>query len=398
MLRHEQDTSALSRRQFIGSCAAVGSLPLAMVLGDKADANDKKKRSASAKSLAATAQDKVRTVLGPIEPGQLGNVLMHEHIPIVDWSELYETPAAPYEGVRDEMVARSTDLLQKFAASLPEGQGPGAVVECTPIRVGRYPDLMVEIAKKSKVHIIACTGFWGESHASQHPWAVRLSVSDGGIDQLAGLFIHEINDGMEDPSGEWGERFTDVRAGIIKCATSSFLKPSERFCHRAAAIASIETGCPITTHTTDGGGLEQLKLFLEAGVAPAKIIIGHQGNMDDRTNQAAHEYHRQIAGEGCYVQFDRVGHGKYTVENQAQQIIELIHSGHGKQVLVSHDSVPYLYPEFANMEKSAERWKTHEADFTICTILLKKALKDLGATDDDLRTIYVDNPQRVLAF
>ncbi len=397
MSQPENDRVSLSRRKFMGFCAA-GALPLATMLGEKTGAADKKKKNPSAKSLAATAQDKIRTVLGLVEPDQLGTVLMHEHVPIVDWSELYETPAAPFESVREEMVARSTDLLQKFAASLPEGQGPGAVVECTPIRVGRYPDLMVEIAKKSKVHIIACTGFWGEGLAPQHPWAVRLFVTPKGLDQLAGLYIREINEGMEDPSGEWGERFTDVKAGIIKCATSAYLRPNERFCHRAAAIACVETGCPITTHTTDGGGLEQLKLFLEAKVAPGKVIIGHQGNMDDRTNQAAHEYHRQIAGEGCYVQFDRVGHGKYTVENQAQQILELIRSGHVKQVLVSHDSVPYLYPDYANVEKTAERWKDHEADFTICTVPLKKTLLELGATDDDLRTIYVDNPRRVLAF
>ena len=37
----------------------------------------------------------VRTVLGPVAPDKLGATLMHEHAPIVDWSELYETKPAP---------------------------------------------------------------------------------------------------------------------------------------------------------------------------------------------------------------------------------------------------------------------------------------------------------------
>ncbi|MEX0725940.1 MAG: hypothetical protein WD065_06705 [Planctomycetaceae bacterium] len=391
------DQSALSRRNFLGTCVAAGALPLTNLFGDTAHAEGRR-RARRVSTQAADVVPVVRTVLGEVTPDQLGTVLMHEHVPFVDWSELYETPAAPLGDQREAMISRAVEAMQKFAASLPEGTGPGAVVECTPIRVGRYPDVMAEISKKSNVHIVACTGFWGESHASQHPWAVRLSVADGGLEQLAGLYIKEITAGMEDPAGEWGERFTDIKAGIIKCASSTYLKPSERFCHKAAAHASVETGCPITTHTTDGGGLEQMKLFLEAGVEPGKIIIGHQGNMDDRENQAAHEYHRRIAGEGCNVQFDRVGHGKYTVENQARQILELINSGHVKQVLVSHDSALYVYPEYANMEKSAARWKNIEADFTICTVSLKKALKDLGVSDADLQAIYVGNPQRVLAF
>ena len=89
--------------------------------------------------------------------------------------------------------------------------------------------------------------------------------------------------------------------------TSSYLRPSERAVHQAAAAANRETGCPILTHTTNGGGLEEARLLIELGVEPNRLMIGHQGHLDDRENDEANEYHINIAKLGCYLQFDRVG-------------------------------------------------------------------------------------------
>jgi phosphotriesterase-related protein len=258
--------------------------------------------------------------------------------------------------------------------------------------------LLVDLAQQTKVHLIAATGFWCEALAPQHPWATRLSVTAGGSEQMAGLFIREITKGMEDPSGKWGETFTDIRAGIIKIGTSTYLRPSERVCHMAAALASKETGCPITTHTTDGGGLEEAELLLKYGAAPERVIIGHQGNQDDRQNDEADDYHRLIARLGCYVQFDRVDHENYGVDKQARQIVKLIEAGFVKQVLVSHDHAPYYFPNFTAEEKHAQDWKELDPDYTTVTTKLVESLQKLGASKGDIRTILVANPQRVLAF
>ena len=246
---------------------------------------------------------KVRTVLGPVDASELGVTLMHEHAPAIDWAELFEIDPNPIAPVRKQMLDFTVKLLDRFHQTLGTGQGPGAIVECTPIRVGRYPKLLVELAKKTPVHVIACTGFWCEAMAPQHPWALALGRKRDGIKRIARLYIREITRGMEDPYGDWGEDFTKVPVGIIKCATSTYLRPSERRCHIAAAIASRETGCPITTHTTDGGGLEEAQLFLKHRAQPGKVIIGHQGNLDDRTESESHEYHRRLVGMGCHVQF-----------------------------------------------------------------------------------------------
>jgi phosphotriesterase-related protein len=227
---------------------------------------------------------------------------------------------------------------------------------------------------------------------------VRLSVEKNGVERMAELFVREIREGMEDPAGTWGERFTDVRAGIIKVATSTYLRPSERRIHEAAAAASAETNCPITTHTTDGGGLEQAQVLIAAGARPERIVIGHQGYRDDRTSDEADDYHLRIAELGCSVQFDRVGHERYPVPSMARQIQRLLAAGHRERVLVGHDHVPFLYDRYASPDKPADGWQARDVDFTVIPRQLTAALREAGASDDDLRAILVGNPARLLAF
>ena len=357
-------------------------------------------QSAAVAAVAAPPRTRsVQTVLGPIDPSKLGVTLMHEHAPVIDWAELYEVPPAPIAPIREQMLSTTVRLLDRFRGTLGEGMGPGAIVECTPIRVGRYPRLLVELARRTKVHVIACTGFWCEALAPQHPWAIQLGQRKDAVKKIARLYIREITEGMEDPHRKWGQAFTKIKVGIIKCATSKFMRPSERRCHEAAAIASRETGCPITTHTTDGGGLEEARLFLEGGVKPEKIIIGHQGNLDDRETDDAHEYHRQLTALGCHVQFDRVGHAeKYGNEKIARQIKRLIDAGHVRQVLLSHDNGPFFNNDYTGGKASRSDWKITESDYTVVTTGLVEAMQKLDVSKAEIRTMLVENPRRVLAF
>ena len=50
------------------------------------------------------------------------------------------------------------------------------------------------------------------------------------------------------------------------------------------------------------------------------------------------------------------------------------------------------------MKKSADGWKELDPDFTIVTTQLVAALTKLDVSKADIRTIFIDNPKRVLAF
>lgn len=347
---------------------------------------------------ASTSSKRVQTVLGPVSPDRLGATLMHEHVPLVDWSELYGTGAASWKASHQAMVTEMTARLKAYHAALNPGERPGTIVDCTPIRVGRYPELLEELARRTPVQIVACTGFWCEAMAPQHPWALRLLAEPDGVRQIAKLYEREITQGIEDPTGAWGERFTNIRAGIIKVATSTIMRASERGCHEAAALASRSTGCPITTHTTEGGGLEQAQLLLARGVLPEKIIIGHQGYFDDGRQPEADDLHVKLAELGCYVQFDRVGHPGYETARLARQIKHLVGRGHGQRVLVGHDQVPFFYGHPKASPKPAIGWEIRPTDFTIALVKLRPALLAAGVSADDVRKIFVDNPRRALAF
>ena len=275
----------------------------------------------------------------------------------------------------------------------------GTIVEVTPIRVGRYPDLIVEMAKKSDVHVVGATGFWGEALAPMHPWAVSMLVEKDGIDKVAKLYVKEITEGMEDPSGRPGERFTTVKAGMIKIATSKYLTPLERRANTAAGLASLQTGCPITLHTTDGGGLELAQLLLALKVPPSKIIVGHQGYKDDRENVKATDYHRKLAELGVWVQFDRIGYDNYPVDNRAEFIKPLVDAGFEDQLLLSHDAVPFFYRMFWQEQKRESDWlhvKAHPWSLILPDMVPR--LSKVGIPDRVIGKMLIENPKKVLAF
>lgn len=339
----------------------------------------------------------VHTVLGGIPPEELGATLMHEHL-FLDWSELYGRSPAPIDGVEDRLLAHALEMLRRYDATLSHWQRRGAFVEVTPIRVGRYPLLLRALAERALVHVIAATGFWCEALRPIHPWVHEFAASDTGIDDMAALYVREIEEGIEDPRGGWGERCTDVRAGVVKVGTSTYLQPSERLVNQAAAIASAHTDCPITTHTTAGGGLEEARFLLECGARPERIIIGHQGHRDDREHEEAFDYHRRLADLGCFVQFDRVGLQEYDLPKQARQVADLVRGGYLAQLLLSHDQIAYSVPDPQAAEKTTEAWVAEHAGFTTVTTGFLEHLRELGVDEAEINAMLVENPRRALAF
>jgi phosphotriesterase-related protein len=305
----------------------------------------------------------VRTLTGDITPGMLGRTLIHEHL-CVDWGEMVGRPKV-ITFDRQETVG----LMVSRLASLHEA-GFGAMVECTPYGCGRYLDLFKQVADRSPVRIIASTGFFHEGSCPIHPVAGALD-----LDALTDLLRREITEGMGS---------TLIRAGMIKCATGEGrISPNEEKILRAAARARRATGCPIITHTTGGMGLEQLDLFESEGLAAEEVIVSHIDSLD---------YAERMLRRGANLSIDRIGtQGAHDDQHWVQMVSGALRLGYGRQVMISHDAVLLAYT------LGPERLDAFD-DYTYIARVFLPLLTRAGVTDEQIRTMLEENPQRMLAF
>ena len=312
----------------------------------------------------------VRTVLGDIDPGDLGVTYAHEHL-VIDGGR-------PVEMSPDFLLAdvgRLTDELRAGAAA-----GLQAAVDMMPADCGRNPAKLAELSRRSGVHLVAATGlhherFYGPSH-----WSLRASE-----DELADLFVADLEDGIDERDyGGPIVRRTEIRAGIIKVAGSQG-GPSERDAPivRAAAAAHARTGAPIQTHCENGtGALEQVRLLVDAGMPADRISLSHVDKVVDRA------YHRELFASGAYAVYDQAFRWGDR-ENGTLQLLEwAAEDGLLGQVMLGMDAarqgyyasfggspgLPYLLGEFS------------------------RAMKERGLDEAVRRALFVENPASAFAF
>jgi phosphotriesterase-related protein len=195
-------------------------------------------------------------------------------------------------------------------------------------------DKLAQVAKQvDGLQIIAATGFHRQKVylETQSHWINRYPV-----EKIAELVAADITEGIDrhDYSGPVVER-TPYKAGVIKIGTEyGKITDFERKCMEAAAIAAVETGCPINTHTTFGTcGLEQAQLLISLGVPADQIAIGHiQRNADVYVLA-------QILETGVYLEIDGTARIKYQPDsNRIMELRELGKLGFGKRILLGTDS------------------------------------------------------------
>jgi phosphotriesterase-related protein len=316
----------------------------------------------------------VNTVTGPISVDDLGVTLMHEHLLIgyPGWEADTLQPGPS----RDEILSICVDKIQAMQA-----QGVASMLDPCPNDLGRDVLLAAEVASRTGFNIICATGLYKEDEGGSPYWHFTRSLGRG-VETMSRLFIHELTEGIGD---------TGIRAGIIKVATGEGqITPYEYEVLEAAALASLETGAPITTHTDQGTmGEEQQAFLVDKGVAPHKIIIGHSCGSDN------HEYHMNILDRGSYLGFDRFGLDILVPDEQrVQALLTLLHKQREGQIVVSHDSVwctrgqPFPADMLEMMDPDILFDPTHFHRNIIPQLLAA------GITQRQIDTMLVDNPRR----
>jgi phosphotriesterase-related protein len=313
----------------------------------------------------------VETVNGPVELDDLGLTLIHEHFRATDEATRFQFPHLYDEDAEWEAAKADANAVKEH--------GVRTVVEPSAMFLHRDVAFSKRVADESGLNVIAATGVYTYDHLPQ-------PLLNRNEDEIAGLFVHDIENGIQG---------TGIKAAFIKCAADEpGVTPNVEKIHRAAARASKQTGRPIMAHShpKSGTGLEQMRVFGEEGVDPAKVQIAHTGDTDDL------DYIERLLDTGCWIGMDRYGLDLFLPTEQRQAtVLALLEKGHAERMFLSQDwcsTLDWFTPEAEEQIKpvAAPNWSM--------TFLFEQVipeLKERGMTDEQLDRMMVENPKRWLA-
>lgn len=267
----------------------------------------------------------VRTVLGDIDAADLGVTYAHEHL-VIDGGR-------PVELSPDFLLAD----VERLAAELTEARGAGlrSAIDAMPADCGRNPAKLAQLSLRTGVYLVAATGLHHERFYRPSHWSLRTTE-----DELADLFVADVRDGIDerDYSGPVVRR-TTVRAGIFKVAGSEGgPSPRDERIFRAAAAAHVRTGVPVLTHCENGtGGVEQVRLLTDQGVAAGHISLSHVDKVVDRA------YHRELFASGAFVVYDQAFRWGDRPNGTLQLLEWAATDGHADQVMLGMDAARQGY-------------------------------------------------------
>jgi len=307
---------------------------------------------------------RVPTVLGDVAPDELGVTLPHEHTGIALWHAKdrwdYWELTANHELVGEE--------LREFRR-----RGGGTLVDLTLPGVGRDPERLRRLSTRTGVQVVMGCGWYREPY---YPPEIRIDRRS--VDDLADELVREFHDGVAG---------SGVRPGIIgEIGTDKpWLSAQEERVHRAAARAARRTGLAITTHAVQSTvGLDQLDVFEAEGADLSRVVIGHADS------NPSLDYHLAIVERGATVEFDFLGMSFTPLERHGEARIvdnlrELLARGHAERILLSQDVC-----HDSQLKRYGGNGYTYLAERFL------PELRSAGVSEDEIRTITVDNPRRLL--
>ena len=312
----------------------------------------------------------VQTVTGPIDAGELGLTLVHEHFRTTDEAVRFQWPHA-----YDEDAEWEAALADAKAVA---AHGVKTVVEPSAMFLNRDVSFSKRVAEESGLQIVVCTGIYTYDHLPQF-------LANRSEDQIADLFVHDIEQGIQG---------TDVKAAFIKCACDEpGMLPGVEKVHRAAARASVRTGLPIMAHSRPANrtGLDQMRIFEEEGVDPARVQIAHTGDTDDL------DHIEELLAHGPWIGLDRYGLDLFLpIEPRNATVLALLERGYADRMFLSQDYCSTIDWFPAEVQEALKASEVPKWSMTVLFEEVIPALKEGGMTDEQLETMMVDNPRRWL--
>jgi 5-phospho-D-xylono-1,4-lactonase len=312
----------------------------------------------------------VRTVLGDIPAQTVGFAHCHEHLFILPGRSQEIDPGF----LLDDLDKTTAELCEFYAT---DGR---TVVDAQGIGQERAPKLQKLASERSKVNIIASTGFHrGAFYTPDH---FRYHEP---VDALAKRMIEEITVGMAIYAGSEVVERTNIRAGLIKFASDYHrIDDNARKIAEAVAAAHLATGAPILSHCERGTcAMQQVELFSKLGVHPSCLLLSH---LDRNLDLYVHE---DVAHAGAYLIYDGISRVEIHSDMEIIELIRhMLEEGYSRQVLLGMD-----------MGKRS-MWKSYGGGpgmtYMGSTFLVK--LRRAGLTFEPIEAFTNRNPTDALAF
>ncbi len=339
----------------------------------------------------------IRTVLGDIPADQAGLTLTHEHV-------RYAYAGCEYDHRNVWDLGTVAEEIARQMRSGVNDYGIKTLVDLTPPEIGRHPELIAEVQRRSGMQIVAATGFYAERMGIPFYWRRK------SVDYIADMMVRDLTEGMV-----YDNRFTPYRAGTIKIATGGMgpevtpvgahgrrIGDAEDRVIRAAGRAQKRIGCSINTHTQPSDysvtnpAIEMLDILEEEGADPTKVIMGHvfiKPQLDQLT---------AICKRGANLQIDHIGIKWYHPsadaldEQMADLICRLCDLGFIDNILFSYDRFFHHGRGPIWSEEPDQDNTKVPIGYLFESFAPRLARKGFG--NDELRHVLVDNARRVLAI
>lgn len=335
----------------------------------------------------------VLTVNGPGDPDSLGATMVHEHI-FINRNHPNRPVPTTATRVRFYLKPLTMDMLGAVTMGYPNRdnlilgdetaalqeladyrkRGGGTLVDVTSIGLGRDPAALRRVSKATGVHVVMGTG-WDTRAVDSRDLEAR------SLDDLTGELVQDVTSG----AGNGG-----IRSGIIgEVATSGrSLSSVEAKVVRAAGRASRITGAPVSLHSGGSESTQAMLDLLEAeGTDLGRVILGHCDNLvRDLPSLLG------LLKRGVYVEFDGISEFHMlrqpaTAAHVGDGIVELIQRGYLERILLSQ-----------NVDQKIDLKAYGGMGYTFVLEQFVPHLAGKGVTDEQIRILIYENPQRILTF
>jgi phosphotriesterase-related protein len=332
----------------------------------------------------------IHTVLGPIDPSELGRTNMHEHL-LIDARVWLDPPREDLPAdqkvtlenlgfvrwnlcsLEDNLLIDDPELAVAELAPVKAAGGSG-VVDLTVLGIGRRPADLIEISRRTGLHVMVGCGFYvNDSHPA---W-----VEERSVDELAGFLEGELTDGIDD---------TGILPALIgEIGTSDPITEREWRVMTAAGRAGARTGAAVNVHLDPRGehALAVLHVLVAEGMTPDRVIFSHMDEHLDR------EYHRSVARSGAVLEYDTFGSEFYFGDlfkdpsdlERMDYVDMLVAEGFERQLVFSSD---------VWVKAAMRAYGGMGYDHVLRRIV--PALGNRGISEAVLDTILIETPRRLL--